>query len=93
MNCPNCHANLKVVSGRLVRYVPDVNVQMFPVESSFIDAVGYDPQSEILKVQMRGGTYLYAGVPMREFLYLLAAQSKGSYFNNYISGVYGFSRL
>lgn len=93
MQCPNCHVHLKVVNGRLIRHVPDVNVQMFRVESSFIRAVGYEPKSETLKIEMSNGTYLYEGVPLWQFAGLLGSESKGRYFNDFISNTYAFSRL
>lgn len=88
MKCPNCFADLVVVKGKLVHQISDVDVQMFPVQSSFINAIGFEPRTKTLKVDMQTGTYLYADVPTFEFAGLLAAASHGTYYGENIRGFY-----
>lgn len=61
--------------------MPD-EIEMKPVASSNLSAVGYDPATQRLRV--RFGTkpliYEYADVPQAKFDGLMAAESKGSYF-------------
>jgi hypothetical protein len=56
-------------------------MQMTPVESSNIVAVGYDAPTQELQVQFKNGlTYSYRGVPPSEYQSLIGAHSVGSYF-------------
>lgn len=60
---------------------------MVYVDSSNIEAIGYDADSRELHVQFISGT-LYVYFDVDEFLFneLLAANSKGSYLNREIKG-------
>jgi hypothetical protein len=78
-----------VVEGVVVQ-VP----RLEPVASSSIAAVGYDAAAQILHVRfVSGQAYLYHGVPGQVHAHLLAAESKGAYFNRAIRDVYPFQRL
>lgn len=56
-------------------------MQMQPVSSSSISAIGYDPATETLAVEFTSGsTYLYSGVPVDVFQALRDADSVGKYF-------------
>lgn len=58
-----------------------------PVNSSAIRAVGYF--GGILTVEFTNGrTYDHPGVPVWVFLGLMAASSKGAFYNRYIRGRY-----
>ncbi len=60
---------------------------LIPVNSSAIAAVGYF--AGILTVRFHSGrTYDHPGVPEWVFLGLLAASSKGSFYNRHIRGRY-----
>ena len=63
-----------------------------PVESSLIRAVAYDAPSSILRVELvaDGATYDYYDVPLSVYLELLEADSKGTFFNDFIKDVYAF---
>ena len=64
------------------------------VSSSSIKSVGYDPDAEILEVELgHGGVYQYFDVPGRVYDDLINASSKGRYFNVYVKDVYRFRRL
>jgi len=70
--------------------MPEMNY----VDSSNIEAIGYDDQTEELHVRfLSGGTYVYHQVPASVFNGLMNAASKGSYLNREIKDVYQFSKL
>jgi hypothetical protein len=63
-----------------------------PVESSCIDSVGYD--TEVLEVRFdNGGIYRYFEVPAQLYRQLLAAESKGRFFNHHIRDDYGYVQV
>ena len=61
-------------------------MEMVPVDSSNIEAIGYDPDSATLIIQFKkaGSIYEYYDVPQYEYDGLMAADSKGSYANKYL---------
>lgn len=62
---------------------------MIFVDSSNIEQVGYDPAAEELHIVfVKTGLYIFFGVPQFVYDELLAADSKGSYFNRNIKPVY-----
>lgn len=64
-------------------------MQMIPVNSSAMVAVGYDPQTRRMKITfMQGHTYDFCGVPQHVFDALMQAGSKGTYYNSYIKDRY-----
>lgn len=64
------------------------------VESSSIEAVGYDPASKRLYVRFRSTyTYVYYEVAKSVFDDLLAADSKGRFLNQEIKDAYDYRRL
>lgn len=72
-------------------------VEMHPVESSNITAIGFSPgpggKPGNLYVDFKSGTrYVYADVPAEEFAALLAADSPGRYHAGRIKGVYGYHK-
>lgn len=68
--------------------------EMQLVRSTSIAAVGFDPIGGVLFVRFRGTgeTYAYSGVDTRVYDDLLAAQSKGNYFNASIRDRYSASK-
>jgi hypothetical protein len=65
-----------------------------PVESSVIGEVGYSESSRTLEILFRSGAiYLYYFVPQDVHDALMAADSKGTYFNKQIKGVYEHHRI
>ena len=63
------------------------------VESSLIQAVGYDPERRLLEIAFTSGlVYWYANVPPDVHAALMAAESKGEYFQQHIRGRYEYSR-
>jgi hypothetical protein len=60
-------------------------MEMIPVASSNIAAVGYDPETSEMDVQfLNGSVYRYFNVPESYFHDMLGASSKGSYHHHYI---------
>ena len=63
--------------------------EMVPVDSSSIDLVGYDEETQELYIQFSSGsTYVYDAVSAYTFDEFLNAPSKGSYFNREIKPNY-----
>ncbi|MCB9528933.1 MAG: KTSC domain-containing protein [Myxococcales bacterium] len=64
-----------------------------PVSSSNLRSVGYDEGSETLEIEFHsGGVYRYRQVAQAVHDALLAADSKGRFFNAYIKDRYPFVR-
>lgn len=61
-------------------------MQMISVSSSAIAKVGYDPGSQRMCIRFTGSglTYDFCGVPEAVYQGLMAADSKGDYYNRYI---------
>ncbi len=69
-------------------------MEMIPVSSSNIAAVGHDEGSQTLQVEFNNGTrYQYFDVPEQVFIELRDAGSPGGYFSSNIKGVYRFSKV
>lgn len=67
---------------------------MTKVESSNIDAIGYDYQEEILIVRFNSGaTYEYYGVPEAMYKAIMDADSKGKFLNKNIKNAYDYARI
>jgi hypothetical protein len=64
------------------------------VESSTLATVSYDEARQLLQLEFRSrAVYHYFGVPATVHEVLLAAPSKGRYFNLAIRGHYAFARI
>jgi KTSC domain len=65
-----------------------------PVESATLVAIGYDDTREILQLEFRShAVYRYFGVPVSVYEALVAAPSKGRYFNGTIRGHFPHSLI
>ena len=63
---------------------------MQPVESSSVEAVGFESQTNELWIRYAGGaTYVYAPVPRSIHRELLGSASIGSYVNQFIKPRFG----
>lgn len=68
-------------------------VEMNYVDSSNIEAIGYDNDAQELHVRfLSGTTYIYHGVPSEVYENLMSAPSKGSFLNREIKRVYEFTQ-
>lgn len=64
-------------------------MNMTPVNSSAIEAVGYDPSAARMRIRFTGGNeYDFCGVPEAVYRGLMSAQSKGRYYNDHIKDCY-----
>lgn len=69
-------------------------IEMNPVESSNIQAVGYDQDKEVLVIDFNSGTtYEYKNVPFDIFQGLMDADSVGSYFHKNVRTTYEYSKI
>lgn len=69
-------------------------IEMILVQSSNVEAIGYDPELSELHVRFLklGSLYIYHGVPEGVFEDFLNAPSKGTFLNTYIKGNYDFRK-
>ena len=64
------------------------------VVSATLSTVAYDSTRNLLQLEFRSrAVYLYFGIPATVHEALLAAPSKGSYFNRAIRGRYAYVRV
>ena len=64
------------------------------LESTTLNSVAYDCAGQVLRLEFRSrAVYCYFGVPPSVHQDLLAADSKGSYFNRNIRGRFPYRRL
>lgn len=67
--------------------------EMIFVDSSNIEAIGYDEDNQELHVRfLSGACYIYNGVPRQIFDDLMEAPSKGSFLNRQIKVVYQYTK-
>jgi len=65
--------------------------EMLYVDSSNVEAIGYDDATQELHVRFVSGTsYIYRDVPRQLFDDLMQAPSKGSFLNRQLKGVYQY---
>jgi len=71
-----------------------MNIEKVPVTSSNIEAIGYDEETQTLRIWFKVGTvYDYEKVELRIFVIMQTAPSVGNYFANNIKGKYSFKKL
>ena len=69
-------------------------IDLKPVASSAIKAVGYHPQTGTLRLEFySGGIYDYAGVTPEKHAALTAAESIGRHFLDHIRGKHDHTRF
>lgn len=69
-------------------------MELIPVESSHIVAIGYDPDNARLEIEFKGGTaYEYYDVPQSVYDCLMASDSKGGFCHQNIYKGYKQSRI
>lgn len=69
--------------------------EMHYVDSSNVEAIGYDPDTQQLHVRFvkSGETYVYYDVEEWAFQEFMQADSKGTYLNNQIKERFQYSKL
>jgi len=71
-----------------------INIEKQPVTSSNIEAIGYDEETETLRIWFKAGSvYDYEKVPAQDLRILKAHESVGSAFATHIKGKYSFIKL
>lgn len=68
-------------------------MQMTPVISSNLVSVGYDAETQTLRIQFHNGIYDYYNVPARIYQGLMSAASHGEYHAAYIKNSYRYRRI
>lgn len=68
-------------------------MDMIPVSSSNLVAIGYDSNTATLRIVFHSGVYDYYNVPQNVFEGLLNASSKGKYHHAFIKNSYRYSRV
>ncbi len=68
-------------------------IQRIPLESSLLASAAYSSDATLDLEFRTGSIYRYFAVPPEIFEALLAAQSKGAYFNQFIRDHFSFQRL
>lgn len=73
---------------------PTATIERVPVKSSNIVSVGYDPESQILEIEFRGGSvYQYQNVPTMTHFALMSADSIGSFVAKEIKDAYPCKKI
>jgi len=68
-------------------------MNMVPVKSSNLVSVGYEPQSQTLRIQFKSGLYDYHNVPKLIYDGLMSASSHGQYHAKYIKNSFIFNKV
>lgn len=70
-------------------------MDMVPVLSSNVAAIGFDARTSTLFVRFHNGArvYRYRGVPAAVYQAFLAAPSKGRFLSQFIKGFYPYARV
>jgi hypothetical protein len=69
-------------------------MKMIQVSSSNLSAVGYDSAKGTMHIRFNSGhLYAYYNVPENVYRELMNAGSHGSYFNSFIKGRYGDTKI
>lgn len=68
-------------------------MQMVPASSSNLRAVGYDPNTQTLRIEFHSRTYDYYNVPASIHSGLMNASSKGQYHHAHIKNSYRYKKI
>ena len=69
-------------------------MEMLPVVSSNVKAVGYDPDTQTMRVEFHsGGIYDHADVPPAQHAAVINAPSVGKHYNRHIRGVHASTKI
>lgn len=71
-----------------------MRITRWPIESSAVRTMGYDPESSTLEVEFSSGdVYRYYGVAFADVEALILADSKGTFINQVIKAKYRFRQI
>lgn len=69
-------------------------MKLTPVQSSMLNAVGYDSKAKILQVVFSSGSsFQYFDVPQKAYDELITAESKGTYMANHVINCYQYEQV
>ena len=69
-------------------------MEMISVDSSNIERIGHDEDSDTLQIEFKnGGTYQYFDVHRDVYEAMLGSESKGKFLHANIKGVYRYSKV
>ena len=68
-------------------------MNMIPVNSSNLASIGYEPQSQTLRIEFKSGVYDYYNVPKLIYDGLMSASSHGKYHAQYIKNSFKFKKI
>jgi hypothetical protein len=70
------------------------DIEKIPVASSNVEAIGYDEESQTLRIWFaEGSVYDYLNVPLMEYETLKTSPSIGSYLSRNIRGSYPYQKI
>ena len=70
------------------------DIDMVPVVSSNVSAIGYDRDRNVLAVRFHGGaTYHYRNVPENVYQNMIEAESVGRFLAHQIKGKYEYEKV
>ena len=67
--------------------------QRMAVASSLLSSMGYSTEATLELTFRSGAIYRYFAVPHADFQALIAAESKGAYFNRHVRSRFRYQRL
>lgn len=71
-----------------------MKITRWPIESSAVRTMGYDPESSTLEVEFSSGdVYRYYSVAVADVEALILADSKGTFINQVIKAKYRFRQI
>ena len=73
-------------------YQEDLDISLLPVYSSWIASIEHDHDTGQLVIHTKShGDLIYLGVPLAVYDDFFAANSKGTFYNQYIKGRYTYA--
>jgi hypothetical protein len=73
---------------------PRGEVKLYPLQSTHLDRIGYDPDAQAMHVIFKDGSHhVYHNVTGTEFSRLLTADSPGSHFHTHIKPNHRATRI
>lgn len=66
---------------------------MSPTGSSFVQAIGHDSNTNALHIRLKGGHYVYSGVPADIHQAMMASESVGRFYGSEIKGKFACEKV
>ena len=92
--CIDDYILMDYLADKLESEISRVEITMFPVDSSNLEAIGYHGSARELRVRFKGGKcYSYADVSPELHMAFMQSKSKGGFFHNTIRGKFETSTV